>query len=245
MAKTTRIGLVVPPAHGRVPHDAAAMYPDVEFLVEGIGVRDMSETGYAEAVARVGAASATLAGRGAQAVLLFGTSLSFFRDATYNGRLEAVMSGASGLPCRTLTSAMAEAFRAVGAHRLAVATAYTDEVNAMFARYFTQEGFIIRSIAGLGLVSLASAEQTQPDRIAELAREVRARSPDAQAVVISCAGLATSAICPGLEREFGMPVISSAMVGAWAAVRLAGALARLSGFGRLYEHQCAIGRTER
>ena len=211
------------------------MYPDVEFLVEGIGVRGMSETGYAEAVARVGAASAALAGRGAQAVLLFGTSLSFFRDATYNGQLEAVMSGASGLPCRTLTSAMVEAFRAVGARRLAVATAYTDEVNAMFARYFTQEGFTIDAIAGLGLVSLAAAEQTRPDRIAALAREVRARSPDAEAMVISCAGLATNSICPGLERAFDVPVISSAMVGAWAAVRLAGAPARLSGFGRLYE----------
>jgi arylmalonate decarboxylase len=235
MAEAARVGLVVPPARGTAPHDARAMYPDVEFLVEGIGVRDMSAAGYAEAVGRLGTASAALARRGAQAVLLFGTSLSFFRGAAYNDQLEAVMAEASGLPCRTLTSAMTEAFRSVGAQHLAVATAYTDEVNAMFARYFAQQGFAIDAIAGLDLVSLEAAEQTQPDRIADLACDVRARAPAAEALVISCAGLATSSLCPVLEREFGIPAISSAMVGAWAAVRLAGAPARLSGFGWLYE----------
>lgn len=235
MAQAVRVGLVVPPAHGRAPHDALAMYPGVEFLVEGIGVRDMSAAGYTEAVDRLGRASAALARRGAQAVLLFGTSLSFFRDAAYNDRLEAVMAEASGLPCRTLTSAMTEAFRAVGAQRLAVATAYTNDVNAMFARYFAQQGFVVDAIAGLDLVSLQAAEQTQPDRIADLARDVRARASTAEALVISCAGLATSSLCPDLEREFAIPAISSAMVGAWAAVRLAGASARISGFGQLYE----------
>ena len=45
MGARTKVGLVVPPASGRVPPDATAMFPDVEFLVEGIGVPAMTEAG--------------------------------------------------------------------------------------------------------------------------------------------------------------------------------------------------------
>ena len=43
----TRAGLVVPPLKGRVPPDAALMYPGTAFLVEGIGVSAMTAAGYA------------------------------------------------------------------------------------------------------------------------------------------------------------------------------------------------------
>lgn len=236
MAEKTRVGLVVPPARGRIPPDASAMYPGVEFLVEGIGLAAMSGAGYAEAVGRMEAACRSLAGAGAQAILLFGTSLSFFRGPAFNGELEAAMTRASGLPCATLTSAMVEALRALGARRLAVATAYTDAVNGMFAGYFATEGFAIEAIAGLDLVSLADAEEMGAERIAALARRVRSEAPQAEALVVSCAGLSTASICPGLERELALPVVSSAMVGAWAAVRLAGQTGRVQAYGRLYEH---------
>ncbi len=231
----TVVGLVVPPARGRVPPDAIAMYPQAQFLVEGIGVRDMTESGYAAAVDRLSAACDALAGRGAQAILLFGTSLSFFRGPAFNAELEATMSAASGLPSMTLTTAMVDALRLLGAARLAVATAYTPEVNAMFASYFGEEGFFIEAIEGLDLVSLADAEKAGSERIAELVRKVASDAANADAVVVSCAGLSTAGVCPALERELGIPVVSSAMIGAWAAMRIAGADARAAGFGRLYE----------
>jgi arylmalonate decarboxylase len=211
------------------------MFPDVDFLVEGLGVAGMTEAGYAGAVTRLEAACALLARRGAEAILLFGTSMSFFRGPTFNGELEERMKEASRLPCATLTSAMVAALRSLSARRLAVATAYTGEVNGMFASYFTGEGFLIDSIAGLDIVSLQDAEQARPARIATLARQIRAQAPRAEAVVISCAGLSTHEICAGLEDEFAVPVVSSAMVGAWAGVRLTGRSGLAPGFGRLYQ----------
>ncbi|WP_245453457.1 aspartate/glutamate racemase family protein [Aquibium carbonis] len=231
----TRVGLVVPPERGRVPPDAQAMFPDVDFLVEGLGVAGLSEAGYAEALARLDAACASLARRGATAILLFGTSLSFFRGPAFNADIEQRMKDASGLPCTTLTSALVEALRTVSARRLAVATAYRGDVNALFASYFSAEGFTIDAIAGLDIVSLSDAEEANPERIARLARQVREQAPLADAVVISCAGLSTHTICPGLEDAFGLPVLSSAMVGARAAVRLTGQAGRAPGFGRLYQ----------
>ncbi|MCB1342371.1 MAG: arylmalonate decarboxylase [Pseudooceanicola sp.] len=233
----TRAGLVVPPLKGRVPPDAALMYPGTAFLVEGIGVSAMTAAGYAEAEGRLSDCARALAERGAQGVLLFGTSLSFFRGPAFNAGLEARMAAASGLPSMTLTSALCRALRGLGARRLAVATAYDDAVNAMFAAYFEGEGFGIGAIEGLALTSLSDAETASEDAVATLSRRVVAATPGAEALVISCAGLTTAGVAPRLEAELGLPVVSSAMAGAWAAQGLAGGVAAVKGFGQVYERE--------
>lgn len=227
-------GLIVPPRPGRVPPDAARMYPATRFLVEGIGLGGMNAESYAKAEGRVRDAAGTLAGDGAAGVLLFGTSLSFFRGPRFNAELEARMEAAAGRPARTLTTAMVRALSLLGARRLAVATAYGDEVNEMFRAYFEEQRFGIEAIDGMDLTALDTAEETGEVAIGDLVRQVAARAPGAEALVVSCAGLTTAGICPALEAELGLPVVSSAMVGAWAAQGLAGGKAQVEGFGQLY-----------
>lgn len=230
-----KVGLIVPPLDGAVPPDAVAMYPHVAFKVAGLGVRGLTAEGYAEAVGHVADASRLLASQGVAGILLFGTSLSFFNGPAFNDELEAIMREAAGVPAMTLTSAMAQALAKLGARRIAVATAYTGEVDGMFRRYFEAGGFEVERISGLGITALPEVELVAPERIADLAREVAAAAPQADALVLSCAGMRTASITAQLERELVKPVISSAMVGSWAAVQLAGASGISPGMGQLYE----------
>lgn len=232
-----KAGLIVPTLHGRVPPDAAALYPGTEFLVEGIGVSSLTAEGYAEAQTRLEVCARSLAERGAGAVLLFGTSLSFDRGPAYNRELEARMRAASGLPALTLTSALVAALSQLGARRLAVATAYTEAVNQKFSAYFSAEGFQILSIKGMELTALDAVEAAGPGQIAALSAKVHAMAPKAEALVISCAGLTTAGICQKLEDDLGLPVLSSSMVGAWAAQGLAGGATAAHGFGRFYHRK--------
>lgn len=232
-----RVGLIVPPLRGRVPPDMATMYPATDVLVEGVGVSSLTGEGYAEAEGRVSQAAESLAAQGAQGLLLFGTSLSFHRGAAGNAALEARMRAASGLPSMTLSTAMCRALRSLSVRRLAVATAYTDEVNALFRQYFEAEGFTIPVIDGMDLTALDAVEKTGEDAIDGLCRSVWARTPAAEALVISCAGLTTAGVAARLEAALGRPVISSAMVGAWAVQGLAGGDTRVAGYGRLYERR--------
>ena len=234
-ADVIKVGLIVPPLDGIVPPDATAMYPDAAFEVAGLGVRGLTAEGYGEAVGRVEDTARVLASRGVSAILLFGTSLSFFKGPIFNGELEAAMREASGVPALTLTSAMIQALELLRARRIAVATAYTGEVDAMFRRYFEACGFEIERISGLGITALPEVEAMAPETIADLARKVAVDAPDAEAVVLSCAGMRTTPVTAALERELGKPVISSAMVGSWAAVRLGGSSGISPGMGRLYE----------
>jgi arylmalonate decarboxylase len=229
------IGLIVPPRRGSVPSDAAAMYPGLRFEVEGLGLAEMSADAYGPAVERVGGCAAALASRGCCAVFLFGTSLSFFRGPAFNGGIEGVMRGASGLPAATLTGALSDALRQMKVRRFAAATAYTGEVNRLFRAYFEADGFAIASLHGMDISALSQVEAVGEQAIADLAARALGEAADADALVISCAGLRTAGIVPELERRFGLPVLSSSMVGAWAAARLAGHSGAAPGMGRLYE----------
>lgn len=228
------IGLIVPPMNGVVPPDVMKMYPDIRFEVTGIGVRSLSGDGYAEAVGRVAVASRELSKRGVEAILLFGTSLSFFRGSAFNEEIEAVMREEGCVPATTLTSALISALTVLEARRIAVATAYAQDVNDMFRDYFEGEGFEVVRIAGLGIRELSKVDTVPPEEIAALATRIAEDATEAEAVVLSCAGLRTAEIAPRLERKLRRPVISSAMVGGWAALRLAGLNCAVSGFGRLY-----------
>ncbi len=236
-----KVGLIVPPQVGRVPPDATVMYPHVTFDVEGLGLRAMSAADYGEAIGRVEETARACAARGAEAVLLFGTSLSFFGGPELNAQIEQTMRQASGLPSLTLTSAMVQALDRLGARRIAAATAYAPEVDAMFRRYFEACGYVVDNVAGLGITALGEVEALDPERIAGLARTVAAQAPEADVIVLSCAGMRTTPIAAALERELGRPVISSAMVGSWAAVRLAGASGSVANMGRLYADDANSG----
>ena len=58
-------------------------------------------------------------------------------------------------------------------------------------------------------------------------------APGADGLLISCGGLRTLPVERPLEESLGMPVVSSAVAGAWAAARLAGEAGRVTGATRL------------
>ena len=73
---TPTVGLVVPPAHGRVPADAGALYPEgVRFVAGGLGLRTMTPADYARALTSLDGVVHGLVAGGAEAVSLMGTSL--------------------------------------------------------------------------------------------------------------------------------------------------------------------------
>ncbi|HEX7436202.1 MAG TPA: arylmalonate decarboxylase, partial [Caldimonas sp.] len=130
------LGLIVPPRAGVVPADGPALYGDrVRFIARGLGLAEISTRGYEEVIDHVVELAADLAANGAQALSLMGTSLSFFRGARFNATLEAEMARRTGLPCTTMSNAIVRGMRALGLTRVAVATAYIDEVNARLAAY--------------------------------------------------------------------------------------------------------------
>lgn len=229
------LGLIVPPAAGAVPVDGPLLYGGrFRFSARGLGLGEISTRGYAEVIDAVIGKARELAAEGVVAVSLMGTSLSFFRGAAFNRELQAELSRATGLPASTMSDAIVNGLRSLGMTRVAVATAYIDEVNLLLRRYLVDSGFEPLALEGLAISDVQAVAAVPTQVLVDLCRKVFKASPDADGILISCGGLVTLDAARQLEAELGVPVVSSSPAGFWDLARRAGLDARAPGQGRLF-----------
>ena len=235
MAGAPTVGLVVPESVNSVPPEAAAMYPKIAFAARGIGLSSLSVAGYEEAVLRIVPAARALAARGANAIMVIGTSLTFFRGAAFDRALSNEIAGATGLPSGTMSGALADGLREVGAKRVAVVTAYSDEVNALLAAFLRQNGFEVLSMRSVKVAErVGEAARITVNDIFAAGTTACEQARGADGLLIVCGGLRTFEITPRIEARCGIPVVSSMPAALRKAAQLAGEVAALpEGYGRL------------
>ena len=228
------LGMIFPPANTPVPPEARLMYPaGVEFLALGVGLERMTPDGYDHVVDRIVPAAKKLASDGANAIDVMGTSLTFYKGAAFNQQLKESITKATGLPATTMSTAIIDGLRAVGGHRLAVATAYNDEVNRRLHTFLGESGFEVLAQKGLGIERFEDRPPVTHDELFNFTVGVWKTAPKADAILVSCGALKTLDLLAPLEQRCGVPVVSSLPHALWAGVRLLGLSGRAEGYGTL------------
>ena len=241
MRKHLKIGLVVPFATDRVPLEGPMMYPEVAFIPRGVGVRALTPEGYDAAWDGIVPAAKELAKRGdLDAIMVIGTSLTFYRGYQAHQDLLAQLRRETGLPVSTMTEAVVDGLRSVGARRVAVATAYSDLVNQRLADFLKQAGFEVGAMKGFGIVEFGGAEKMSEQDIIELAGKAIGEAKGPDAVLISCGGLMTLNCAVPIEAKHGTPVVTSTQSAFWKSLRLAGDDGHIDGFGRMLGQRQAV-----
>jgi arylmalonate decarboxylase len=229
------VGLIFPPLDYPIPPDARRLYPaGVQFLGDGVGLPGgMTLAGYDEAIPRVIPVAQALAKRGAQAISVFGSSLTFYKGAKFNEELTQKVTKATGLPATTQSNGLVDGLRTVNARRVAVATAYTDIVTGRLKAFLEEHGFEVLTTKGLGYERIPEGAATQ-EILFNLGAETYAASRKADALVLSCGALRTLDLIVPLEDRIKVPVVSSTPHGLMNVVRLVGVNARVQGFGMAF-----------
>lgn len=233
MRKQLRIGLVVPFATDKVPAEGPMMYPDVTFIARGVGVRALTPEGYDAAWEAILPAAKALAKHAVDAIMVIGTSLTFYRGYEAHQRLLERMRAETGLPCSTMSESIVEGLRSVAAKRVAVATAYSDLVNERLAEFLKRSGYDVLSMKGFGLTGFGDAANQSEQDIIDLSGKAIDEAKAADAVLISCGGLKTLGCAVPIESRYGIPVVTSTQSAFWKAVRLAGDSGYLPERGRM------------
>lgn len=229
------LGLIFPVPRS-VPPEANSMYPSgLRYEVANVGLTRMTPEGYDEVLDRIAPAAAQLAQRGAEAIALLGTSLSFYQGAAFNRSLTERIARASGRPAVTMSTAVVEGLRAVGGRRLAVATAYNDEVNGRLRTFLGEEGFEVLVVRGLGIEKVEEVDAVTQEQLIDFSVSVFKSAPACDAMLISCGGLRTLELLEPVERRCGVPAVSSLPHALRAGVRLLGLSGRAPGYGKLLE----------
>jgi maleate isomerase len=146
------------------------------------------------------------------------TSGSFVNGVAGERALREAMTAAGAARAVTTSGALLDALAVLGARRVALGTPYVADLGALLADFVREAGFVAASLANLDLDSgIADVADAEVERLA-----TAAFTPDAEALFLSCTNLPTVSLLAGLERRFGIPVLSANQVTMWAAARAAG-----------------------
>ncbi len=167
------------------------------------------------------------------AIMVIGTSLTFYRGYEAHQQLLEQLRQETGLPVSTMTEAVVDGLRSVGAKRVAVATAYSDLVNDRLADFLRRSGFEVSSMKGFGITDFGGAEKMTEQDIIDLSGKAIGEAKAADAVLISCGGLMTLGCAVPIEQQHGIPVVTSTQSAFWKALRLAGDSGHVPDRGRM------------
>jgi maleate isomerase len=231
-----RIGLItlatdtsVLPEYARLMPDGVTVYPAPIVLPRGeVTAAALSEMLAGDQLER---AAELLAWAEVDAIVFACTTGSLVHGVGWDRELSGRIERASGRPATTTATAVLEALRAVGATSLAVATPYSDELNAVEQAFLEASGFRVAAIAGLGCATDPEIGRLGPaDAIALVDR---VDLPAADAIFISCTNFHCLPAVAEIERRHAKPVVTSNLAGAWAALRRIGIDDTVPGYGRL------------
>jgi maleate cis-trans isomerase len=181
---------------------------------------------------RLAAGVAELKRRGAQAVVWACTSGSFVFG--WDGAREQVrrLAETAGLPASSTSFAFANAVRALGLSKVAVAATYPDDVAELFADFLKHAGAETVGRRSSGIITAAEVGTLDREQVLDLARA--GNHGEAEAVLLPDTALHTAAWLEDLERTLGKPVLTANQVTAWEGLRLLGEPTLRPGLGALF-----------
>lgn len=227
-----RIGLLVPSDNTCVEPDCWAMAPPgVTFHSARMFMTAPTQEALERMTQDMETAARHLASAEVDLIVFACTSGSMLHGAGYDEMLADRIAVVSGSKALTTSTAVLEAFRALGVLRIAIGTPYPDAINERVRTFLEDNGHPVVSLSGLQLRSGREEARLAPSALYHLGRAVD--HAEADAVFISCTNVRAAEIAERLEADLGKPVVTSNQATMWAALRRVGVRDVVRGYGRL------------
>ena len=234
-----RIGLLVPSSNSTVEVEFYRALPqDVSLHVGRLPITQVDPQSIAGMVDPLEVEAKKLATADVDVIVLGAAAPSFLRGMGYDREMSRRIAEASGKPATTASTALLQSLNALGARRIALGTAYSSKVNAIAIDFLAANGVEVAKTECLGLVDNLEIGRLDAQTAYDLGRRIAA--PDAQAIAFLCTNWQSMAIIDRLERDTGLPVLSSTQFSVWAALKTIGYAGRIEGCGRLLREMPAL-----
>jgi maleate isomerase len=230
--KTKRLGLLLPSSNSTQEPEFAQVLPaDISLHTARLTLNSIDAESTERIVEELETESRKLADADVGAVLLAATAPTSRKGLGYDQQIVQRIRAASGKPATTASTAMLEAFRALGVQRVALAAPWSDSVNRTVASFIEANGVNVVHQQALGVVRNNDVGRLDPQSALDLGLEVD--RPDAQAIFLACGNWLTMSVVEQLERRVGKPVLTTNLVSMWGALHLLGHAQPIEGYGML------------
>ena len=236
--RRARIGFIGPSAAAENnPYEFYRMAPEgVTIVLAHVGVEFREEVEASEAfLAGLAEPAGELGKRKVDVVVQAGVPYVVAGGPGFDQRVIQHLREVAGVPATSDIVACADALAALDVRRVALVTPFTASMNERVADYLGARGITVGADALVARVPGIDLSTTALSIVQDTAQRAFVAAGDAQGVLINGARMPSVAVIDALERELGVPVVTSMQAMTWAGLRLAGVEDRIAGYGRLLQ----------
>jgi maleate isomerase len=234
-----RIGLLVPSSNSTVEVEFYRALPaDVSLHVARLPITQVNPESIAGMVDPLETESKKLASANVDVIVLGAAAPSFLKGMGYDRQMAQRIAQATGKPATTASTALLQSLAALGAKRVALGTAYSTKVNDIAIAFLRANGIEVVKTECLGYEDNLDIGRLDVQSAYDLGRRIAC--PETQAIAFLCTNWQSMAIIDRLERDTGLPVLSSTQFSVWAALKSIGYPGRVEGYGRLLREMPAL-----
>jgi len=229
-----RVGHVAPSRGDTLVYEFYRMLPEGFQLLNSTGtIRQLVDADFERQLERIEEAALDLVDNGCDVIILGGsplfTKLGHGSDTEMGRRL----TGKTGVPITAGITGEVEALKAMGLHRLVVATPHEDDLNARMKAFLEASGFEVLQIEGYGVRKNSAISDLPVHASYKIAKRLYEKAPEADGIFIPCPRWPTIEDVEILEHEIGKPVVTSCQAYIWYALKLIRIREAVTGYGRL------------
>ena len=217
-----RIGALIPPGNVTVEREFAHFAPAGVFVHYNRLYRpsvSVDKAGLLSMIESAEKASRGLAQAGTEFIVYACTSGSFLSGPGREDEIGEKITGWTGLPACTTSSAVIMGLKALEAKRVFMLTPYPDDIHAQEMDFLKFRGISVVGHDTFRCSDTVQIRDIPSEAVTERVLQHRAEASKCDAVFISCTNLLTLDQIDRLERELGVPVTSSNHCTLWAALR--------------------------
>ena len=232
-----RIAMLKPsPVIDNNAHEFYLMAPEgVELFVTSMGVARMNQAEYDQALGGLEHGIRLLLHHDPHVILQAGVPPIVTHGWGFEDELLARVAKVTSIPFFTDVGSSIRALRTLGCSRVVMLSfGFDDELAGLIGRYLAGAGVTLLAAARVQRRPGEDAARVPLAMVAQHTRELfeRHRS-EVDGVWITHASMPSVGVLADLERDLGVPVVSSAQALMWAGLRASGILEPIAGFGRL------------
>jgi maleate isomerase len=153
----------------------------------------------------------------------------------FEEKLRTDVAGLTDLPFVMDTRACIEAMQHLRMSRIALVSPFPEEIAETVIEYMRHAGIEIVCNRRVRTAEFSGMRRVAPAVPYRIAKAAYTAAPAIDGIWIAGAAMPSVAAIEPLERDLGIPVISSKQAMVWSALRAARVSAPISGYGRLFD----------